>query len=515
MQLPQHPTLFQINTRLLLDRLRKVNPHASLGDIPKSYWKFIADRGTDLVWLMGLWHTNESGFERILDGPGDLAYYQSVLPDLQEEDLAGSPYAIDKYSVAPALGDADQLKKVRKVLHKYGMRLIVDFIPNHFGAHSSVITSTPELFVHGTMEQLEHHPRLFFRADNGHILAHGKDPYFDPWQDTVQVDYSKESTRRAMIRMLKELASVVDGVRCDMAMLLVRRVFQENWGAWTDQMNFNSWNREFWEQAITEVKEKYPDFLFIAECYWGMEGEMQYYGFDYTYDKVLLDKLKDGNPFGLQDHLKADFDYQRKSVRFLENHDEERAAVAFPERKHQAAAVLSAALPGMRFYHLGQSEGRRIKVPVQINRNPPEKPCQDPLQHALKRNRIPEKLEPLILPVCISTSAFYEKLFSIFNAEVFKNGVWNQFYLHGSPERNTDALFCFSWNLMDQQRLVVVNYSERDASGSLNVSEFNNKPAELHGLLFDEELTADSDGALHFQLQPWRSQIYALQHVQV
>ena len=61
-------------------------------------------------------------------------------------------------------------------------------------------------------------------------------------------------------------------------------------------------------------------------------------------------------------HLLADADYQRRSARFLENHDEPRAAATFPPQVHAAAAVLTLLAPGLRFVREGQSSGRRVRA---------------------------------------------------------------------------------------------------------------------------------------------------------
>jgi hypothetical protein len=99
---------------------------------------------------------------------------------------------------------------------------------------------------------------------------------------------------------------------------------------------------------------------------------MQQQGFDFTYDKRLYDRLHAGAAGPVVGHLGAGLDFQERSVRFLENHDEPRAAATFPPGQHEAAAVATFLLPGLRFFHEGQLEGRRTRVSMHVARRPAE-----------------------------------------------------------------------------------------------------------------------------------------------
>ena len=81
--------------------------------------------------------------------------------------------------------------------------------------------------------------------------------------------------------------------------------------------------------ATKTVREKNPGFLFMAEVYWDLEWTLQQQGFDYTYDKRLYDRLREGHAEPIREHFYAEPDYQVKLARFLENHDEPRAAATF------------------------------------------------------------------------------------------------------------------------------------------------------------------------------------------
>ena len=124
--------------------------------------------------------------------------------------------------------------------------------------------------------------------------------------------------------------------------------------------------------AIKAVREKVPGFCFMAEVYWDMEWELQQQGFDYAYDKRLYDRLHEGHARAVREHFYAGLDYQDKLARFLENHDEQRAASAFDQKKHEAAAVITFLSPGLRFFHQGQFEGRKKRISPHLVRAPEE-----------------------------------------------------------------------------------------------------------------------------------------------
>ena len=125
------------------------------------------------------------------------------------------------------------------------------------------------------------------------------------------------------------------------------------------------------------VRRAHPAFTFMAEVYWDLEWTLQQQGFDYCYDKRLYDRLQSNDVRSIREHLRAGLDYQDKLARFLENHDEPRAASTFQWPKHRAAAAITFLSPGLRFFHQGQLEGARVRVPVHLCRGPIEPTDQD------------------------------------------------------------------------------------------------------------------------------------------
>jgi hypothetical protein len=172
--------------------------------------------------------------------------------------------------------------------------------------------------------------------------------------------------------LLQSIADRCDGVRCDMAMLVLNDVFAKTWESFPIA-NHQSPAAEFWATAIPVVKETHPGFLFLAEGYWGLEARLQALGFDYIYDKPLYDGLISRDAVGVQNHLLGKTaEAVAASAHFLENHDESRIATILTPAEQRAAALLILGLPGMRFLYEGQLSGARLKIPVQLARRAEE-----------------------------------------------------------------------------------------------------------------------------------------------
>ena len=100
-----------------------------------------------------------------------------------------------------------------------------------------------------------------------------------------------------MIAELGRIADRADGARCDMAMLLEPEVFARTWGERARPRDGTPpVDRPFWPDAIARIRQRHPQFLFVAEVYWDLEWALQEEGFDFTYDKRLYDRLRAGRP---------------------------------------------------------------------------------------------------------------------------------------------------------------------------------------------------------------------------
>jgi len=331
--------IYEVNTALLRQPLEQVD------------WSFVPD--VDAVWLMGVWERSPAGLAIARSDAGLMAGMRSALPDLREEDVIGSPYCVRDYAVDPRFGS---LPAAREALAARGLKLILDYVPNHVAPDHPWV---PEHGIHGTEEDLERDPASWLRAGDA-IVARGRDPYFPAWPDVVQLDAFSPALRAAVRELLAGLAEHCDGVRCDMAMLMTNVVFSRTW-------NRTPPATEFWPDVMNDR------LVFIAEAYWDMEYALQQQGFDYCYDKRLYDRLAHEDAASVRGHLQADAAYQAKLLRFIENHDEPRAAPTFGERA-RAAAVVMATVPGGKLYHHGQFDGLRTHVPVFLARGPVEEP---------------------------------------------------------------------------------------------------------------------------------------------
>ena len=372
---PGNPLLYEINTRCWLRELSEQNSaRVTLADVPDSEFERWRKLGFTHVWLMGVWTSGPRTRAYALADAGLQRTCREVLTDFKPEDIGASPYAVAEYEVPAALGGEAGLKHFRRKLHAHGLKLLLDYVPNHVGLDHSWLIERPDLFVQNATEV----PGTF-QQNTGRgprWLAHGKDPNFPPWGDTVQLDYRRAVTRTAMKEALLSIAKRCDGVRCDMAMLLLDDVFATTWAQYPPVEEPPA--SEFWADAISAAKTAHPGFLFLAEAYWGLETRLQSLGFDFTYDKELYDALVQRDGAGVQKHLlDAIPEFVRAGAHFLENHDERRIASVLPSAEHCVAALLVSSLPGMCLLHDGQLTGSRIKSPVQLLRRPVEPHDED------------------------------------------------------------------------------------------------------------------------------------------
>ena len=360
-----YPSSYQINTRVWLNKLsHQLGRPATLDDIPDADLDELANIGFDWIYFLSVWQTGIAGRNISRSNTNWLAEYRELLPDLHEDDICGSGFAISSYTLNTDLGEPSALIRLRDRLHQRGLKLMLDFVPNHTAPDHRWVQDNIDYYISGTEAQLAEQPQNYTKLElpqGSVIVAYGRDPYFDGWPDTLQLNYSNPSLQTAQVDELLKISMCCDGLRCDMAMLALPEIFQSTWGISAEP---------FWPKAIEKVREKHPDFVFMAEVYWDLEWVLQQQGFNYTYDKRLYDCLRELHARPVREHLWADMDYQQKSARFLENHDEPRAAATFTDDVHQAAAVLTYLSPGLRFFHQGQLQGWPKKVSVHLCRGP-------------------------------------------------------------------------------------------------------------------------------------------------
>jgi hypothetical protein len=366
------PLLYQINARTWLHELSdRLGRTITLASIPEEEFFKWSEFGFTHIWLMGVWKTGPRAREHALRSFRQHWTSDPALTGFSEADVVASPFAIHSYEVAEDFGGDEALASFRKRLHAHGLKLLLDFVPNHVGLDHPWLIEQPELFVRSTTSS----SGAFSVENTLNHIAHGKDPYFPPWIDTAQLDYRNRATQREMISVLQTIADRCDGVRCDMAMLILHDVFAKTWAEFpaAESIELASPEIEFWAEAIQTVKAAHPKFTFMAEAYWDLEPRLQALGFDFTYNKRVYDHLlRDEHP-ALQERLSEEnIGFLTRCAHFLENHDEPRAAAIFSFQKHRPAALLALALPGIRLIHHGQLDGLRIHQRIQLARRPAE-----------------------------------------------------------------------------------------------------------------------------------------------
>lgn len=370
--LTNQPTIYEIDTPVFLYELeKKLDRPVTLATVPDEVWDDLALLHVDAVWFMGVWKRSDTARKMAL---GE-RWLRKELPEVKDKEIIGSAYSIQEYVVDEALGGDKALATARKELKKRGMGLILDYVPNHVAIDHGWATEHPDYLLQGTADELRLHPKAFVMR-SGTVFANAKDPTFPPWSDVLQLNAFSPELRFVTSELLKRIAGMCDGVRCDMAMLMINDVFKKTWGSRVGDVP----SEEFWPGLIAAAKEINPSFIFMAEVYWGREQELLNQGFDLCYDKELYDHLLKGSADDIRTHLQRPVGYQQHLLRFIENHDEPRAAKEFSFHKHAAAAVVMATLPGAHLYYEGQLEGRRIKLPVHVKYRPSE-----PLNKAINR----------------------------------------------------------------------------------------------------------------------------------
>jgi glycosidase len=349
----------------------------------------ISRLGFDTVWPMGVWQIS----------PGALR-----ISKITADDFEGSPYAVPDYKFNRALGGKKKFRDMVTRAHDAGLRVIVDFVSNHMAIDSKWIKEDPGLFIRSNPQARNQQTGEYFLHPSGEVIAFGRDPFYPPWHDTAQLDYTNEKLRSRMTDVLRFIADYADGVRCDMAMLVLRDYFRQQWYPRMPDQWFNErMPSEFWSEAISAVKKERPDFVFIAETYWDKEQQLVDLGFDLAYEKKLYDALVARNALAANERLATISSNFNSALCFIENHDEPRAAFVFNRKDNLAAAALILSLPVSTLIHEGQMEGKREKLPVQRI-----KPLTDePVDRALKHT--------------------YEEILAVTSQEVFRNGSFELF----------------------------------------------------------------------------------------
>jgi Alpha amylase, catalytic domain len=435
-----HPHLYEINTWAWLERLSaQYDRLIRLGDVPDSEWDALADRGFDIIWLMGVWQRSLEARRIALSAPENIAQYDLALPGWKPSDVIGSPYSVAAYVPNSRIGTFDSIDLVREKLHARGMMLFLDFVGNHTALDHPWTRLYPEYYVQGTRDDFQKDPSSFNEVatpGSPRFLALGRDPYFPPWRDVAQLNHFSPEMRAAQIEELHAIAAYCDGVRCDMAMLHLNDIFGRVWSHLLRGAQPPA--KEFWAEAHAAV----PDLILLAEAYWDTEPRLLDLGFSFVYDKGLYDSVRDIDMAQVHARLGASVAYQSHLARFLENHDEARSESVFRQERLNSAGTLMGTLPGMRFYHQGELEGRRVHLPITL------RICAD------------EPPNP-------AAAAFFERVLRITNDDVFHTGQWKPLSVQPEGDATSRNIVVYEWRSGKSWKVISVNLAGCESQGRI------------------------------------------------
>jgi alpha amylase-like protein len=442
--LRRHPHLYEINTWAWLEQLSaRLGRTINLESVPDSEWIALTRLGFNVVWLMGMWQRSPESRRIMLDEPGNQAGYTEALPGWKPSDIIASPYAVRSYVPDERIGTWDSLDRVRAKLRELGLGLFLDFVGNHTALDHPWTREHPDFYVQGTKEDYEQNPSYFYLLESAQgavYLALAKDPYYPPWKDVAQLNHFNPAMRAAQIADLRTIAAHCDGVRCDMAMLHLNDIFGSNWAHLL--RGTPAPQREFW----AEVRESVPSLTLLAEAYWGTEPRLLDLGFSYAYDKDLYNAVRDYNIGEVHARLSAGESDQSRRARFLENHDEQRRAAVFGNERLQAVGTLMGTLPGMRFYHQGELEGPRIHLPIMLRMAAPEPPDK-------------------------YSEAFFHKLLSVTNEEVFHSGSWNLLEIVPEGDGTFSNFVVYEWRSEKSWKVLAINLAGQPSQGRVRLGD--------------------------------------------
>jgi hypothetical protein len=185
---PRNLSLYEINTWTWISELaRKYRQNIDLSCVPSPEWDAIAAFGFDAVWFMGVWERSPAGIAIANNNETLIEDSRRALPDFRLEDNVGSPYCVKRYMVDDYLGGTEGLAVARRELSKRGMKLLLDFVPNHVAPDHPWVTQHSEYFIRGSLVDIKNDPSSYMEV-SGTTFACGRDPYFPAWPGVLQFE---------------------------------------------------------------------------------------------------------------------------------------------------------------------------------------------------------------------------------------------------------------------------------------------------------------------------------------
>ena len=523
-----------------LDQLARARgrPVNRLDQVPDRELARLAQLGVTGLWLIGVWQRSEaSRLIKRLTG---------------SRDGESSAYSVFDYRVSADLGGETALEELQNRALQHGIRLGVDVVPNHFGIDSRWLRDHPDRFLASdgcpypsysfTGHDLSSHPdigiyledhyydqtdaavvfrRLDRRSGEERFIYHGNDGTSTPWNDTAQLDYTREDVREAMTETIVDLAKRFRILRFDAAMTLTRLHFQRLWfpapgsgGAVPSRSDFGMSEEdfadlmptEFWRQVVERVAVEAPDTLLIAEAFWLMEPFfVTELGMDRVYNSAFMHMLREGENEMFQRLLRNTADRApellKRSVNFLTTPDEASAAEQFGRGdRYFGACALLATMPGTPLFGHGQIEGLGEKYGMEFRRA-----RSDELPHETLIERHSREIAPLLAERGRFASVDELQLLDFIGSD---GAHWNE-------------VFAWSTGRGRNARIVLFNNSDRTVQGFVRApqeTELAILPEAgsagkdfllLHDSRFDLEIESSvsrlRSAGLEVTLSPWQA----------
>ena len=344
--------------------------------------------GVETIWLMPIHPVGKAGRKGTL----------------------GSPYSVrDYFAVNPEFGTQDDLRRLVDTAHGLGLRVILDWVANH-SANDHV--------------EMENHPDWFDQDEEGRFTREVAD-----WWDVTDFNYDnpemREYMKRALLYWVKEYD--IDGYRCDVAGMVPE---------------------DFWTDVRAELQKVKPDVFLLAE--WE-DPQMHLKQFDATYDWSLYHTLKlirkgeEDAEKAIDLVLKKEKEYPKGSLRmrFIENHDEQRAAKVFGLRGYKPFATFVFTQRGLPLLYAGQEAADTVKPTLF------------------------DKVEVNWEDADFEVRAFYHKLVHLRkNNSVFVEGKTIKI-----PTDRPSEIVAYARRTDDEVALVALNFYNRDVTATLRFSD--------------------------------------------
>jgi glycosidase len=366
-----------------------------LDQIPDEELRLLADRGITGLWLIGLWERSRAS--------------KTIKRLRGNREAVASAYSLKDYSIAEDLGGEQAYENLKYRAAMAGLRLASDMVPNHMGIDSDWVIESPDWFIYrwespfpaysfegpdlstdSRVEiKIEDHYydqtdaavvfRLrHYRDGATRYMYHGNDGTTFAWNDTAQLDYSKDYVREHVIQVILNVARRFPIIRFDAAMVLAKRHVQRLWfplpgaGGSIPSRAENAMSQEafdalmpheFWREVVDRVAAEVPGTLLLAEAFWLLEGYfVRTLGMHRVYNSAFMNMLRDEENAKYRSYLKKtvefDPDILKRYVNFMSNPDERTAIDQFGwGDKYFGVSVLLATLPGLPMFGHGQIEG--------------------------------------------------------------------------------------------------------------------------------------------------------------